>query len=148
MFFNGSFGAKRMNLVRFTMASMVGDSRFVTLREAYEQGFDKVGESAKYPSLTGSENNYQPVSSKWLESADFFRLENVSLSYNLSKKVTKFADMRLTLSCQNLFTISGYKGMDPAGTTFSNNNVDVDAGIDMGAYPTPRTFTFGVRMNF
>ena len=56
--------------------------------------------------------------------------------------------MRLTLSCQNLFTISGYKGMDPAGTTFSNSNVDVDAGVDMGAYPTPRTFTFGVRMIF
>ena len=148
MFFNGSFGAKRMNLVRFTMASMVGDSRFVTLREAYEQGFDKVGNGAKYPSLTGSGNNYQPVSTKWLESADFFRLENISLSYNLSKKITKFADIRLTLSCQNLFTVSGYKGMDPAGTTFSNNNVDVDAGIDMGAYPTPRTFTFGVRMNF
>ena len=87
-------------------------------------------------------------STKWLESADFFRLENISLSYNLSKKITKFADIRLTLSCQNLFTVSGYKGMDPAGTTFSNNNVDVDAGIDMGAYPTPRTFTFGVRMNF
>lgn len=148
MFFNGSFGAKRMNLVRFTMASMVGDSRFVTLREAYEQGFDKVGKGAKYPSLTGSGNNYQPVSTKWLESADFFRLENISLSYNLSKKIIKFADMRLTLSCQNLFTISGYKGMDPAGTTFSNSNVDVDAGVDMGAYPTPRTFTFGVRMNF
>ena len=30
--------------------------------------------------------------------------------------------------------------MDPVGTTFSNDNVDVDAGIDMGAYPTPRTF--------
>ena len=54
----------------------------------------------------------------------------------------------MTLSCQNLFTITGYKGMDPVGTTFSNDNVDVDAGIDMGAYPTPRTFTFGVRMNF
>ena len=36
--------------------------------------------------------------------------------------------------------------MDPVGTTFSNDNVDVDAGIDMGAYPTPRTFTFGVRI--
>ena len=31
--------------------------------------------------------------------------------------------------------------MDPAGTTFSNSSVDVDAGIDMGAYPSPRTFT-------
>lgn len=148
LFFNGSFGAKRLNLVRFTMASMVGDSRFITLKDAYANGFDKVGQSAEYPSLTGSGNNYLPVSTKWLENADYLRLENISLSYKLSKKVTKFADVRLTLSCQNLFTITGYKGMDPAGTTFSYNNVDVDAGVDMGAYPTPRTFTLGVRMNF
>ena len=148
LFFNGAFGADRLNLARFTMASMVGDSRFITLREAYTDNFDKVGQSAIYPGLKVAGNNYQAVSTKWVEDASYVRLENISLSYNLSKKVTKFADIRLTLSCQNLFTITGYKGMDPVGTTFSNDNVDVDAGIDMGAYPTPRTFTFGVRMNF
>lgn len=146
IFFNGSFGAERLNLVRYTMASMVGDSRFITLRDAYVNGFDKIGQSAEYPSLTG--NNYQAVSTKWMEKADFVRLENISLSYTFPKKMTKFADVRLSFSCQNLFTITGYKGLDPAGSTFSNSNVDVDAGIDMGAYPTPRTFTFGVRMNF
>lgn len=148
IFFNGSLGAKRLNLVRFTMASMVGPARFITLADAYNKGFDKIGQEAEYPSLVGTGNNYLPVSTKWLEKADYLRLENVSLSYNLSKHMTKFADIRLTLSCQNLFTITGYKGMDPAGTTFSESNVDVDAGIDMGAYPIPRTFTFGVRMNF
>ena len=121
--------------------------RFITLREAYTENFDKLGASAFYPGLKVANNN-QAVSTKWVENASYVRLENISLSYNLPKNVTKFADIRLTLSCQNLFTITGYKGMDPAGTTFSNSNVDVDAGIDMGAYPTPRTFTFGVRMNF
>lgn len=148
VFFNGSFGAERLNLVRYTMASMVGDSRFITLKDAYVNGFDKIGQSAEYPSLTGTGNNYQAVSTKWMEKADFVRLENISLSYTFPKKMAKFADVRLSFSCQNLFTITGYKGLDPAGSTFSNSNVDVDAGIDMGAYPTPRTFTFGVRMNF
>ena len=148
LFFNGSFGAKRLNLVRYTMASAEGNSRFVTLADAYLKGFDKIGSSATYPSLTEGGNNLQPVSTKWLENADFLRLENISLSYTFPKKTTGFADLRLTFSCQNLFTITGYKGMDPAGTTFSNSSVDVDAGIDMGAYPSPRTFTFGLRMNF
>ena len=148
LFFNGAFGVDRLNLARFTMASMVGDSRFITLREAYTENFDKLGQSAMYPGLKVTGNNYQAVSTKWVEDASYVRLENISLSYNLPKKVAKFADIRFTLSCQNLFTITGYKGMDPVGTTFSNSNVDVDAGIDMGAYPTPRTFTFGVRMNF
>lgn len=111
LFFNGAFGADRLNLARFTMASMVGDSRFITLREAYTDNFDKVGQSAIYPGLKVAGNNYQAVSTKWVEDASYVRLENISLSYNLSKKVTKFADIRLTLSCQNLFTITGYKGM-------------------------------------
>lgn len=148
LFFTGAFGAKKLNMVRFTMASMVGDSRFITLREAYTNGFDKMKASAEYPSLTSNSNTYQPASTQWLESADYFRLENISLSYNLAKSVVKFADLRLTLSCQNLFTISGYKGLDPTSSAFSSANVDINSGIDMGAYPTPRTFTFGVRMNF
>lgn len=147
-FINGAFGASRLNLVRFGMASMVGDSRFITLREAYTEGFDKKGAGAFYPSLTATGNRYEAVSTKWFEKADYVRLENLSVSYNLSKKVTKFADLRLTLSCQNLFTITGYSGYDPAGSNFSEGHVDVDGGVDIGAYPTPRTITFGVRMNF
>ena len=58
------------------------------------------------------------------------------------------ADVHLSVSAQNLFTISGYKGIDPAGTSFSGHSVDIDNGIDMGAYPNPRTFCFGVRLTF
>mgnify|MGYP002604045914 CR=1 FL=1 len=42
LFFNGAFGADRLNLARFTMASMVGDSRFITLREAYTDNFGRL----------------------------------------------------------------------------------------------------------
>lgn len=148
MFFTGAVGEKKLNMVRFTMASMVGDSRFITLRDAYINGFDKTKQNAEYPSLTSNSNRYEPASTKWLESADYFRLENISLSYNLAKSKAKFADIQLTLSCQNLFTISGYKGLDPTSSAFSAANVDINSGIDMGAYPTPRTFTFGVKMSF
>ena len=145
MFFTGSFGAQRLNLAHYAMATMNGNSRFITYADAYNNSFDKGG---NFYATTKNGSNLQPGSSKWVEDADYFRLDNISLSYNLSKKVTKFADFRFTLSAQNLFTISGYKGMDPAGSTFSTQNVDTEAGVDMGAYPCPRTFTFGVRMNF
>ena len=148
MFFTGAVGEKKLNMVRFTMASMVGDSRFITLRDAYINGFDKTKQNAEYPSLTSNSNRYEPASTKWLESADYLRLENISLSYNLAKSKAKFADLQFTLSCQNLFTISGYKGLDPTSSAFSAANVDINSGIDMGAYPTPRTFTFGVKMSF
>ncbi len=149
LFFTGSFGAKKLNLTRFTMASMVGDSKFITLRDAYMKGFDKVGAGAEYTSLTSTGNTFQPASTQWLENADYFRLDNISLSYNLTKDITKFADLRLTVSCQNLFTITGYKGYDPSSSAFiDGNSVDINSGVDIGAYPSPRTWTFGVRMNF
>ena len=114
---------------------------------------DTKGQSARYPSVNVKGNNYQAAatSTKYLESANYFRLDNISLSYNLPKAVSKFADLRFTFSCQNLFTITNYKGMDPAGISFvdtGTGSVDVNDGIDLGAYPLTRSYTFGVRMNF
>ena len=99
------------------------------------------------PTLGAPTKNYGN-SDKWLEDADYFRCENISIAYTFPRSVMKFADVRLSLSAQNLFTITGYKGIDPAGASFSANNVDRDNGLDMGAYPNPRTITVGVRMNF
>lgn len=147
-FFTGAFGADRLNLVHFTGATLTGDFAFISLQEAWEDSFDRKGQSARHPSVNVTGNNYQAASTKWLEKADYLRLDNLSLSYNLPKSVSEFADFRFTLSCQNLFTISGYKGLDPAGSSFSTGNWDINDGIDLGAYPLSRTFTIGVRMNF
>lgn len=141
VFCNAAFGAKRLNLVRYAMNSAVGASMFVTDKDY----FNNVG--VTMPSLD-AENKTYGNSDKWLENADYFRCENISIGYNFPRSMVKFADLRVTLSCQNLFTITGYKGMDPAGASFSDSNVDNNNGLDMGAYPNPRTFTLGVRMTF
>lgn len=150
LFFTGSFGADRLNLVRFTGTAMTGDFAFITLREYLNDNYDVAEQAARYPSVTVTGNDYQSASTstKFLESASYFRLDNLSLSYNLPKSVAKFADLRFTFSCQNLFTITSYKGMDPAGISFMSSGVDVNDGIDLGAYPLTRTYTLGVRMNF
>lgn len=141
-FFNASFGAQRLNLTRYAMASMPGNARAITLKEAVTQA------GTNYPAIGVKDNTYLPVSTKWVENADYLRLDNLSVSYNLGKDVTKFADIRLTFSAQNLFVLTGYKGYDPTGSTVSDANADVNGGIDVGSYPNPRTFTFGVTMNF
>lgn len=146
-FFNAMVGAKKLNLMHYFISSSPSVVRFITLEDAYLKGFDKGGDF--YATMKGGSQNYQGASTQWLEDASYLRLENISLSYNLSKKVSKIADFRFTLSAQNLFTLTNYKGMDPAAVSFhGTGNVDNNAGIDMGAFPTPRTFTFGVRMNF
>jgi len=147
IFFNASVGADRLNIVRFAAANQVGDSRFITLREAYYDSWDKNKSNPKYASQVNPGTTY-PNSTQYLESADYIRLQNLALSYSLPKKVARFADVRLSLSCQNLFTITGYSGYDPAAYAVSTGHSDVNSGIDMGGYPTPRTFTFGVKLNF
>ena len=136
--------------MRYGAASMNGASKFITSREAYYRSFGK-SDNPIYPAVNVTNNNYQAASTKWLEKADYFRCDNITLAYNFSKKQTRFADVRLSLSCQNVFTITGYKGLDPAGTSFMDTtlgSVDINDGIDMGAYPLTRTFTFGVKINF
>lgn len=141
MFCNAAFGAKRLNLVRYAMNTAVGASMFVTDKDY----FANVGKTM--PTMN-AENKAYGNSDKWLENANYFRCENISVAYTFPRSATKFADIRLSLSAQNLFTITSYKGMDPAGASFSENSVDNDNGLDMGAYPNPRTFTVGVRFSF
>ena len=142
-FFNSSFGAKRLNVLRFAMNEMIGNSRMFT-----EAGhIEGIGTLWTDPSRT--ENNVTKAnSSKYLENADYFRCENISLSYNIPKSWAKFADILLSFSVQNLFTITGYKGSNPAGFSFSSSAGDQATGVDTGTSPAPRTWTLGARFTF
>lgn len=143
VFFNAAVGLDRLNMSRFMTASMTGDSRFVTLREAYFEGWDYVSDKsqAKYPSLKNPDNKYYANSDFWLEDASFVKLKNVSLSYRIPKRVTKFGSVLLSVSAQDVLTLTRYKGMDPE--VYSGYD-----GLDYGAYPVPFTITFGVKINF
>lgn len=142
-FFNSSFGAKRLNVLRFAMNEMIGNSRMFT-----EAGhIEGIGTLWTDPSRT--ENNVTKAnSSKYLENADYFRCENISLSYNIPKSWAEFADILLSFSVQNLFTITGYKGSNPAGFSFSSSAGDQATGVDTGTSPAPRTWTLGARFTF
>ena len=143
VFFNAATGYDRLNISRFMAASMTGVSRFVTLRDAYFKGWDHVANKADalYPSLTNTDNKSYANSDFWLEDASFIKLKNISLSYRIPRRVLKFASVRLSVSAQDLFTITRYKGMDPEVYTSYD-------GLDYGAYPIPRTITFGAKFRF
>ena len=138
-FFNSAFGVQRLNALRFAMNSKIGNSQMFTDADFISQ----IGKTMPNPNVAN--NNYIGASSKWVENANYFRCENITLAYDMPKSMTKFADIRLSFSVQNLFTITNYKGSNPAGY---NGDGDATGGIDCGTYPTPRTFTFGARFNF
>ncbi len=86
-------------------------------------------------------------SSRFLEKADFVRLKNVSLSYDIPKaKLKNTVGMKLFVSATNLFTITGYSGIDPE----ANSSVKraIRQGIDFGSYPNAKTYTGGITLSF
>ncbi len=102
-------------------------------------------ENARFASPTSSTNKNYIESTQFLQDGSYIKVKNVALAYNLKHNVLKFADLKLTLSAQNLYTFTKYKGWDPEASTSSN---DIDGAIDVGAYPNARTVTFSVQANF
>lgn len=147
LFINAALGQDRLNVSRYAMGSMTGVYRFISLSDAYYKSWDKVANKADavYASHKNSDNRNYPDSDFWLEDASFVKLKNISLTYNIPKKITKVADIQLSVSAQNLFTLTKYTGMDPE--VYSESDYGFN-GVDMGSYPVPRTFTFGMKLNF
>lgn len=103
--------------------------------------------SNKVPSAKGYVKN--ELYSRFIEDGSFLRLKNVVLGYTIPNKWTKKAyisRLRVYASAQNLFCISGYSGYDPEVSTASSN--PMTPGLDWGAYPKSRIFTFGLEVQF
>jgi TonB-dependent starch-binding outer membrane protein SusC len=86
-------------------------------------------------------------SSFYVEDGSYFRMQNVTLAYNLPlDKISKYnlQKLRVFAGVNNVFTITGYKGLDPS----VGGNVDVGFGIDVGNYPITRSWTFGLGLVF
>lgn len=109
------------------------------------------GTSNKYPLLAhmSAGPNWQTVSDIYIEDASYFRLQNLTVGYDFTKiwKSSPFQQLRLYFAAQNLFTITGYKGMDPENGSAIGSDSWV-TGVDVGNYPQPRTFMVGVNVKF
>jgi len=91
--------------------------------------------------------NALPASTYFLESASFFRINNITLGYTLPREILtkyKVQNLRIYVTAQNLATITGYSGFTPELTSGSTLN----AGIESKIYPSTRTFAFGVNLGF
>ena len=103
-----------------------------------------------------------PASTYFVESGSFFRLNNINFGYTVSpaalSKTKVIKGLRIYFSGQNLVTITNYSGftpeiqaLDPPVTT--NNVVPkvsqaTNAGIELNAYPSVKTFSFGLNVDF
>ncbi len=100
---------------------------------------------------SSTENPLNPpeVSTRFLEKGDFVRLSNATLGYTFNTaNLKRVKNLRVSLSGQNLFLITDYSGLDPEVNTNKARNSVPSRGIDYTAYPSARTFTFGLNAGF
>lgn len=99
------------------------------------------------------------TASEWLEDGSYLRLQTLTLGYSLPKKwLSKISieNMRFYFTATNLFTITGYSGVDPEVNAtptgqsgfYSSLRIFPTLNMDFGAYPRARTFTFGANITF
>ena len=110
--------------------------------------------NAKYPRLDNSDTYSKAISSYYVESGTYTRLRNVQLGYNVPPSMARWLSAtRVYIQGENLFTITGYPGLDPSlpklNTSSSlGDNRDQAMGIDSGVYPSSRTISIGFSTSF
>ena len=99
-------------------------------------------------SATGHQNTIW-VSNRYMEDADYFKIKTVTLGYDFKNiwKSCPFQQLRLYVQAQNLYTFTKYTGLDPEVGN-SGGGTGWASGIDLGLYPTSRTYLVGASIKF
>ena len=106
---------------------------------------------AEYARLESATHGNTTTTSKNVKAGDYIRLRSASLSYNFPKEWlanTGIDNLRLSLSGNNLFTISDYPGIDPESVETQQGGATVQLARDTGdSYPQARTITIGFNLS-
>ena len=134
MFFQGVAGNKIFNAIRASYSDPT------LLRSFGKNILAEVATEQNY-----NDSRAQAPSTRYLENGSYLRLSTLTLGYNFGKLGNWVNNMRIYATCNNVFTITGYKGIDP-----EVNLGGLTPGMDMrnSNYPRTRSFMVGVNMNF
>jgi len=144
--FYGTFGNDIYNLNKDRYFGTNGSN---VLAGTYDKAWRTDNTNTDVPrlSVNDANGNHSKPSTFFVEDGSYFRLKLLQIGYTLPKSVFKDkVQARVSLSFQNLFTITKYSGMDPE--TASMGSGITSAGIDWFGYPNPRTFLLGLNLNF
>lgn len=142
---SGAFGMQVMQCYRTALLASPYDNYTV---DAFDRWHGE-GTSNTMPRLAVGSTNEQWVSTRYMQDADYFKIQNVTLGYDFARlwKQEYFSKFRIYVQAQNLYTFTKYTGVDPE--VGSSGGKDSWArGIDVGLYPTARTFIIGASINF
>jgi TonB-dependent starch-binding outer membrane protein SusC len=142
--FYATFGNDIFNTTKGKYSGVGGENVYAG---TYNKAWHGEGTSNDVPrlSVNDANMNYKRPSTFFVEDGSYLRCKLLQLGYTLPKNMIKSVTVRLSFSAQNLFTITKYSGMDPEAASMGSAT---QAGIDWAGYPNPRTYLFGLNMNF
>jgi len=135
-FFRGAFGHSLVNTFRAFYEPRVGS----------QKSYNYVNTELANPDIKNAQ-----FSSLYVEKADFFKLDNLTIARSLDMSNSKIFDsMQLSLNVQNAFVLTNYTGTDPEPALFdSNDGNPLASGIERrNSYYSSRQFTIGLNINF
>ena len=143
--FYSSYGNKMVNYVRrwIDFNQFNGGRSYERLYKSWGSPHLEDNTKATLPIAESNDTDSQLPSTAFVEDASYLRLENLRVSYDLSKLIKSNAIRELHVFGQmsNVFTLTKYSGLDPEVNSSGKN-----LGIDQGAWPTPRQIMFGINI--
>lgn len=108
--------------------------------------WEKPGDIATHPAaIYNNPTNSNKASTRYLEDGDYLKLRSLTIGYNLALPKYFIQNMRIFFTGENLFTLTGYSGVDPE-IPASDGKVLGSTGPDV--YPSTRKFMFGLNLTF
>jgi TonB-linked SusC/RagA family outer membrane protein len=142
-FLEGVYGNEIMNVFKYQVESNNTLNMYNLTQDYFYNRWIPENPTNHYASLLSQANNFS--SSYYVEDASFLRLKNVNLGYNFGKQLCKrwtIQSLRVYLTLENLFVITGYSGMDPDVLSTSS----LFPGYDRLSYPRTRNYTLGISL--
>jgi TonB-linked SusC/RagA family outer membrane protein len=150
-FFQGISGSEIFSVF---YANMIDDANGRNRIPEVLQAWDGPGSTNIYPRLAFEDPaNNRRISDRYVFDGDYLRLRNIEIGYSFGESLKEELGVerfRVYIQAQNLFTITGYQFFDPEVglSADSPGNRDLEAGVDRGVYPQPRTFLIGANISF
>ncbi|MCG9793726.1 SusC/RagA family TonB-linked outer membrane protein [Flavobacterium algicola] len=147
-FLQGSQGNKIYNTTDYWLQTDIStNSSTVILDRWTGEGTSNTIPRASFSST----NNNSQLSSRFVKDGSYLRLKNVQIGYSFPESFLSksfLSKLRLYVAAQNLLTITKYDGLDPEAGVDPSQNSPLDIGIDRGRYPSIRSYTLGLDINF
>ena len=120
-----------------------------TLKEYINNAWSETNTNTMYPRMTINDNNTNmKASDAYVKKGDFLKIANIQIGYTFPKRwlqPLRMDNARIFASVENLACFSGYNKF---GDPEVGNAAVLQTGFDGGRYPYPRTFTFGLSVQF